>query len=115
MIGIKTIEVINKNRESMESQEHDDILKDDDYSSFSQRRFGLSTPKFLTIIGIGFIFFIYLWIIVFGDNSLLVLLNLEERQEFLTDDIERLKSENAQLQKQYFELKEIDSDEQTRP
>lgn len=99
----------------MDTQEHDDILEDDYTSSFTQRRFGLSTPKFLGVAAAGFAFLLYLWVIVFGDNSLLVLLNLEERQEFLTEDIERLKAQNAQLQKQYFELKEIDSDEQTTP
>jgi cell division protein FtsB len=99
----------------MDTQEHDDILEDDYTSSFTQRRFGLSTPKFLGVAAAGIAFLLYLWVIVFGDNSLLVLLNLEERQEFLTEDIERLKAQNAQLQKQYFELKEIDSDEQTTP
>ena len=99
----------------MDTQEHDDILEDDHSISFTQRRFGLSTPKFLGVAGAGLAFLLYLWVIVFGDNSLLVLLNLEERQEFLTDDIERLKAQNAQLQKQYFELKEIDSDEQATP
>jgi len=99
----------------MDTKEHDDILEDDYRISFSQRRFGLSTPKFLGVVGAGLAFLFYLWVIVFGDNSLLVLLNLEERQEFLSDDIERLKAQNAQLQKQYFELKEIDSDEQATP
>jgi cell division protein FtsB len=99
----------------MDTQEHDDILEDDYRGSFTQRRFGLSTPKFLGVAAAGIAFLFYLWVIVFGDNSLLVLLNLEERQEFLTEDIERLKAQNAQLQKQYFELKEIDSDEQTTP
>jgi len=99
----------------MDTQEHDDILEDNHTGNFIQRRFGLSTPKFLGVIGAGIVFLFYLWVIIFGNNSLLVLLNLEERQEFLTEDIERLKTQNAQLQKQYFELKEIDSDEQTAP
>lgn len=99
----------------MAAQEHEDILENSYISSFTQRRFGLSTPKFLGVVGVGLVFLFYLWAIIFGNNSLLVLLNLEERQEFLTDDIERLKAQNAQLQKQYFELKEIDSDEQTTP
>lgn len=99
----------------MDTQEHDDILEESYTLSYTQRRFGLSTPKFFGVLVAGVVFLFYLWVIVFGNNSLLVLLNLEERQEFLTDDIERLKTQNAQLQKQYFELKEIDSDEQTTP
>jgi hypothetical protein len=50
--------------------------------------------------------------IFFGNNSLSVLLDLEEHQNYLVEDIERLKAENAKLQKQYFELKELDSDSQ---
>jgi hypothetical protein len=50
--------------------------------------------------------------IFFGDNSLSVLLELEEHQNYLSDDIEWLKAENASLQKQYFELKELDADSQ---
>ncbi len=99
----------------MDTQEHNDILEDGYGVSFSQKRFGLSTPKFLGVVGAGIALLFYIWVIVFGNNSLLVLLNLEERQEFLSDDIERLKAQNAQLQKQYFELKEIDSDEQATP
>jgi uncharacterized small protein (DUF1192 family) len=41
-----------------------------------------------------------------------VLLELEEHQSYLSEDIERLKAENAALQKQFFELKELDADSQ---
>lgn len=94
----------------MNYEEHGGILEDDDFDqSFSERKFGLSTPKFLLVIAISCITLLYLWILVFGDNSILILVDLEEYQDFLTDDIERLKSENAALQKQFFELQELDS------
>jgi len=95
----------------MTYEEHDQISDGGGtYQSFSERRFGLSTSKFFFVVGliIGIVF--YFGVLIFGNNSILVLLHLEEYQDFLIDDIERLKSENATLQKQYFELKELDAD-----
>ncbi|MGZ5207964.1 MAG: hypothetical protein ACXWB0_03010 [Sulfuricurvum sp.] len=98
----------------MAYDEHDQILDANTaYQSFSERRFGLSTPKFLLISGLILTMCFYLGVLIFGNNSILVLLHLEEYQEFLIDDIEHLKSENAALQKQYFELKELDSDSES--
>ncbi len=98
----------------MDYQEHDQILDSSvSHQSFSERRFGLSTPKFFLVSGLIVAILFYLSVLVFGNNSLLVLINLEEYQSFLSEDIEHLKSENATLQKQYFELKELDSDSQS--
>lgn len=91
--------------------EHDQILDANTaHQSFSERRFGLSTPKFFLISGLILAMCFYLGVLIFGNNSILVLIELEEYQGFLIDDIEHLKSENAALQKQYFELKELDAD-----
>ncbi|MBV5335305.1 MAG: hypothetical protein JZU49_05820 [Sulfuricurvum sp.] len=95
----------------MNYQEHNQILDSSiSEESFSERRFGLSTGKFFLVVGLIVAILFYLSVLIFGNNSLLVLINLEEYQTFLTEDIERLKSENASLQKQYFELKELDAD-----
>ena len=95
----------------MNYQEHDQILDSSvAEQSFSERRFGLSTPKFFLVAGLIVAILFYLSVLIFGNNSLLVLINLEEYQTFLSEDIEHLKSENASLQKQYFELKELDAD-----
>lgn len=95
----------------MDNKEHQDILGGNGaYQSFSERRFGLSTSKFLILASAITGVMVYMGVLIFGDNSLLVLLSLEEHQDFLVEDIERLKSENAALQKQYFELKELDAD-----
>lgn len=94
----------------MENDEH--LLHEEESESFSERYFGLSTAKFLLAAGVVLVAGVYMGFIFFGDNSLSVLLDLEEYQNYLTDDIERLKAENASLQKQYFELKELDSDSQ---
>lgn len=96
----------------MTPEEHEQILYDEQhYQSFSERRFGLSTPKFLVACGFVLALLFYLGVLFFGNNSLSVLFQLEEYQSFLSDDIENLKTQNAALQKQYFELKELDYDQ----
>jgi len=95
----------------MNYQEHDQILDSSiSQQSFSERRFGLSTGKFFLISGLIAAFLFYLGVLILGNNFLLLLINLEQYQSFLTDDIENLKNENSNLQKQYFELKELDAD-----
>ena len=96
----------------MTPEEHEQILYDEQhYQSFSERRFGLSTSKFLAACGLVLSILFYLGVLIFGNNSLSVLFQLEEYQSYLSDDIENLKTQNAALQKQYFELKELDSDQ----
>ena len=90
---------------------NDEIFDEIDHEqSFSEKYLGLSWPKLLIavalIVGLG----IYLGILLFGDNSMQVLLGLEEYETYLKEDIERLKTENAAMQKEYFELKELDAD-----
>lgn len=95
----------------MTPEEHEQILYDEQhYQSFSERRFGLSTSKFFVACGFVLALSFYLGVLIFGNNSLSVLFQLEEYQSFLSDDIENLKTQNAALQKQYFELKELDTD-----
>lgn len=91
-------------------QSDDQLLDNDEQESLTERYFGLPTGKFLIAAGVVMVVGIYMGLIFFGDNSLSVLLDLEEHQDYLTEDIERLKAENAALQKQYFELKELDAD-----
>jgi hypothetical protein len=93
-------------------QHEDQLLNSERKESLSERYFGLPTHKFFLASSIVLIVGIYMGFIFFGDNSLSVLLNLEEHQNYLNEDIERLKAENAALQKQYFELKELDADSQ---
>lgn len=93
---------------------HDDqeLLHHEEKNGLTERYFGLSTLKFFIAVSIVLVVGVYMGFIFFGDNSLSVLLELEEHQNYLSDDIERLKAENASLQKQYFELKELDADSQ---
>mgnify|MGYP003453942280 CR=1 FL=1 len=49
--------------------------------------------------------------VLFGDNSLQVYNSLEYRKEYLENEILRLQKENAYLQKEYFELKNLEPEE----
>ncbi|HLD23786.1 MAG TPA: hypothetical protein VJA83_07565 [Sulfuricurvum sp.] len=88
------------------------MLLHEETESLSERYFGLSTQKFILAASVVLSVGVYMGFIFFGDNSLSVLLELEEHQNYLSEDIERLKAENAALQKQYFELRELDADSQ---
>ena len=56
------------------------------------------------VVGLG----VYIGILLFGDNSVEVLYNLNVQEKNLKRSIEYLKRENARLQKEYFELKELE-------
>lgn len=46
--------------------------------------------------------------ILFGDNSLEVYNSLKHKEEYLQREIKRLQLDNAHLQKEYFELKNLE-------
>lgn len=63
----------------------------------------------LTAVSVCVVLFgIYVGNILFGKRSLDVMLGLEEQRVRLQEDVEILKKQNAQLQKTYFELKELE-------
>ncbi len=49
--------------------------------------------------------------ILFGDNSLEVYNSLNNKKNYLQKEIKRLQMENAHLQKEYFELKNLEPEE----
>ena len=49
--------------------------------------------------------------VLFGDNSLQVYSDLKHKKEWLESEILRLQKENAYLQKEYFELKNLEPEE----
>lgn len=71
--------------------------------------FGLS---FKWALGICSVIAVYLAIhfssLMFGNNSLVVYYSLLNRKGFLESEISRLHIENAKLQKEYFELKNLE-------
>ncbi|MCW8837108.1 MAG: hypothetical protein OQJ77_04770 [Thiovulaceae bacterium] len=79
----------------------------DNSQSITEKHLGLSLKKFLFLLSIVSIIGIYIGILFYGTNSLEVLFELQDYENFLETEITRLKSENASLQKEYFELKEI--------
>lgn len=89
----------------------DDLFEDIEHEqTFSEKYFGLSWKKLLFAVFLIVALGVYIGVLLFGDNSLQVLMGLEEYESYLKEDIERLKGENATLQKEYFELKELDAD-----
>ena len=79
----------------------------DDTQSITQKYLGLSLLKFLLltliVLGVG----VYIGVLLYGTNSLEILLGLQDYEEYLQTEIYRLRDENAELQREYFELKEI--------
>ncbi len=72
---------------------------------------GFSLKAFLvTAIGI-LLFGIYVGVLVYGENSLTVLNQLKEKKRGLSLDEKKLKVENQRLQKEYFELKQLEPKE----
>ena len=58
------------------------------------------------------VYFAYHWVnLLFGDNSIQVYNSLKHKKEYLEDEISRLQKENAYLQKEYFELKNLEQEE----
>jgi uncharacterized short protein YbdD (DUF466 family) len=79
----------------------------DNSQAFTQRYLGLSLNKFFVLFSIVIVFGIYLGIILYGANSMQVLVGLQDYETYLKTQTRQLKNENAELQREYFELKEI--------
>ena len=65
--------------------------------------------KFAALSILVLFFGIYVGQLLFGVNSLEVLINLQTNKVELKDEIIRLKKENAALQKEYFQLEQLSS------
>lgn len=79
----------------------------DNSQSVTQKYFGLSIGKFLIYLFIVVGFGIYLGSLLYGSSSLEVMFGLQEYESYLKSEIQTMKNENASLQREYFELKEI--------
>jgi hypothetical protein len=72
---------------------------------------GLSLKTFLvTVIGI-LLFGIYVGVLIYGENSLTILNQLREKKQSLSYEKKVLKADNQRLQKEYFELKQLEPKE----
>jgi hypothetical protein len=79
----------------------------DNSQGITQRYLGLSLTKFLSLLLVVLALGIYLGVLLYGTNSLEVLFGLQDYENYLQSEVHRLKNENAELQREYFELKEI--------
>jgi len=69
---------------------------------------GFSFKTFLiTVLGI-LLFGIYLSVLMYGENSLTVLNQLKIQKKMLIEEQKTLRVTNQQLQKAYFELKQLE-------
>ncbi len=75
----------------------------------------LAYKKFIVIVILSVTFTIFLSYnvasILFGDNSLEVYNSLKYKKEYLENEIKRLQDNNAHLQKEYFELKNLEPEQ----
>ncbi len=55
------------------------------------------------------LFGVYLGVLIYGDNSLAVLSHLQDEKKALLKEAKELKAENQRLQKEYFELMQLQS------
>ena len=80
---------------------------------FEVEKRGFDPAFYLKIIGLALLvlfFGLYIGDVLFRKSSLDVLLNLQEDKDTLIAKIRNLKDENAILQKEYFELRQLDPD-----
>ena len=68
----------------------------------------ISLKTKLTIILIILLLSSYIGIILFGKNSFVILTQLREEKKSLTQEAIRLKNSNQKLQKEFFELKNLE-------
>jgi len=73
----------------------------------TQKYLGLSSKKFFFLLSLIVFLGIYVGTLLYGTNSVEVLLGLDDYESYVQDEVKRLKKENASLQREYFELKEI--------
>ena len=84
----------------------------EEYEEEKVKRF-YTSRLILKLFGVGVLvvlFGIYVGDLLFGRSSLDVLLGLQSDKELLERKVYELKHENAKLQKEYFELKQLDPD-----
>lgn len=79
----------------------------DTSQTITQKYLGLSLQKFFLLLALVIVLGIYLGVLLYGTNSLEVLFGLQDYENYLQNEVVRLKKENAELQREYFELKEI--------
>ena len=91
--------------------EQEELLSDDTPTSWPEIYLGLSWKKIIVIAIFVIIIGVYLGTLFFGKNSVDALWQLQEYESSLSTEVKQLKQDNALMQKEYFELKEITTSE----
>lgn len=68
---------------------------------------GLSIKVIIITTIVIILFGIYLGVLIYGENSLTVLSQLQQTEKNLLREAQQLKNENQRLQKESFELKQL--------
>lgn len=89
----------------------EELLNDDIPKSWPEKYLGLSWGKIAMIATLVIIAGVYIGLLLFGDNSLEAYIQLQEYEEALKSEVVKIKEENALMQKEYFELKELTAKE----
>jgi uncharacterized protein YlxW (UPF0749 family) len=69
---------------------------------------GLSLKVIAITAGVIILFGVYVGVLLFGENSLVVLSRLKQDKMRLFEEAQLLKNENQELQKEFFELKQLE-------
>jgi len=64
--------------------------------------------KVVLVVIIAFLFAFYVYDLLFGSRSYMRLLDLKGEYKTLEKNVKQLKKKNEKLQKEYFELKELE-------
>lgn len=81
-----------------------DISREEGIAGFSLKAFLVTATGIL-------LFGIYVGVLIYGENSLTVLNQLKEKKQGLSSEKKVLKIDNQRLQKEYFELKQLEPKE----
>ena len=80
----------------------------------NEREEGIADFSFKTflITALGILLFgIYVGVLMYGENSLTVLNDLKDKKQALVEEKSVIKLRNQRLQKEFFELKQLESKE----
>jgi len=69
---------------------------------------GIPIQRIIIALVIVIVLGVYTGVLLFGPNSLMVLMGIEEQRSSYERYIKTLKAKNAALQKEYFELKQLE-------
>ncbi len=67
--------------------------------------------KLVLVVILAFLFAFYIYDLLFGNRSYMRLLDLQNEYKSLQTHVKGLKKKNEKLQKEYFELKELEGGE----